>query len=271
MTFEQVQQHYTVGHLQEAVLGAIRESGNDPDHLDPEALVALEEFHTFGRQGTIALAQAAGIKAADKVLDVGSGLGGPARFLARHYGSHVTGIDLTAEFCDVAKDLNRRIGLADKIEIQQGNALDLPFDDGSFDVVWTQHVTMNISDKTKLMAEMRRVVKPGGRLAFFDILAGPVQPIHFPVPWADSQATSFLATQEETRTIVERAGFAIRIWEDLTQVARDFYRQLSETPPVRTPLGLHLIIHDMPTKGANLMRNVNEERLAVVRCIADAV
>ena len=153
MTFEQVQQHYTVGNLQEAVLAAIRESGNDPDRLDPEALVGIEEFHTLGRQGTIALAEAAQIKATDKVLDVGSGLGGPARYLARQYGCHVTGVDLTAEFCDVAKDLNRRVGLADKIDIQQGNALDLKFDDGSFDVVWTQHVTMNISDKTKLMSK----------------------------------------------------------------------------------------------------------------------
>ena len=98
-----------------------------------------------------------------------------------------------------------------------------------------------------------------------------MQPIHFPVPWADSQSTSFLSTTDETRTNVERAGFSIRTWEDLTNSARDFYRQLSETPPVRTPLGLHLVIKDMQTKGANLMRNVNEEHIAVVRCIADAV
>jgi ubiquinone/menaquinone biosynthesis C-methylase UbiE len=271
MIDDDVQRHYTRGQLQEAVLAAIVESGHDPDRLDPEALVAVEEFHTFGRQGTIALANAAKITTADKVLDVGSGLGGPARFLARQYGCHVTGIDLTTEFCDVANDLNRRIGLQDKIKIQQGNALDLPFEDSSFDVVWTQHVTMNISDKTKLLSEMRRVCKVGGRLVFFDILAGQVRPIHFPVPWADNESTSFLATTEETRTNVERAGFAIRTWEDLTQDARNFYAQLSETPPVRTPLGLHLIISNMPVKGANLMRNVNEDRIAVVRCIADAV
>lgn len=271
MISEEVQKHYTVGHLQEAVLAAIVESGYDLDNLDPEALAPAEEFHTLGRPATIALAEAAKITSSDKVLDVGSGLGGPARFLARRYGCHVAGVDLTSELCEVAKDLTRRVGLSDKVKIQQGNALDLPFENDSFDVVWTQHVSMNISDKTKLYSEMRRVVKVGGRLAFFDILAGQSQPIHFPVPWADSQATSFLATADETRTKVTAAGFAVRVWEDVTQDAVNFYALLSEAPPVRTPLGIHLLIPNMPVKGANLKRNVDEGRIVVVRCIADAV
>ncbi|MEO5973702.1 MAG: methyltransferase domain-containing protein [Ilumatobacteraceae bacterium] len=266
-----VQRHYTRGHLLEAVLAAIVESGNDPDHLDPEALAPVEEFHTLGRSATVTLAEAAKITANDNVLDVGSGLGGPARLLARRYESHVTGLDLTQELCDVAEDLTRRVGLSDKVKIRQGNALDLPFENDSFDVVWTQHVSMNIADKAKLFAEMRRVTKVGGRLAFFDILAGPLQPIHFPVPWADDESTSFLATVDETRANVKEAGFSVRIWEDLTQEAANFYAQLSETPPVRSPLGLHLLIPNMPIKGANLKRNVDEGRIVVIRCVADAV
>lgn len=266
-----VQQHYSSGHLQVAVLAAIVEAGYDPEHLDPEALAPAEEFHTLGRQATIALADAAKITSGDHVLDVGSGLGGPARLLARRYASRVTGVDLTQELCDVAEDLTRRVGLSDLVKIRQGNATDLPFDNATFDVVWTQHVSMNISDKAKLFSEMRRVVKVGGRLAFFDILAGPLQPIHFPVPWANTQSVSFLATADETRSNIENAGFVVRTWEDVTQIAADFFEKLSETPPVHSPLGLHLLIPDMPIKGANLKRNVDEGRIIVVRCVADAV
>lgn len=265
-----VEAHYTRGDLQEAVLAALVAAGHDPDHLNPDALAPAEEFHTFGRAGTIALAEAAGITSADRVLDVGSGLGGPARHLAREHGCHVTGIDLTAELVAVANDLTRRVGLADQVELRQGDATDLPFDDATFDVVWTQHVSMNIADKARLFAEMRRVVRSGGRLAFFDILGGAVSPIHFPVPWADDPATSHLATVAETRALLADAGFEVRVWEDLTPAAREFYAGLAATPPAPSPLGLHLLIPNMAEKGANLKRNVDEDRIAVVRCVADA-
>jgi ubiquinone/menaquinone biosynthesis C-methylase UbiE len=151
-----VARHYTRGDLQQTVLQAIVDSGHDPDDLDPDALAPAEEFHTLGRLATVALADAAEVRAADHVLDVGSGLGGPARLLARRYGARVTGIDLTPELCAVAADLTRRVGLDDRVEIRQGDALDLPFDDATFDVVWTQHVSMNIADKDRLFGEMRR-------------------------------------------------------------------------------------------------------------------
>jgi MPBQ/MSBQ methyltransferase len=266
-----VRRHYTSGRLQEALLAAIVASGHDPDDLDPEALAPAEEFHTFGRAATVALAEAAGIGADDRVLDVGSGLGGPARLLARRYGCQVTGIDLTPELCEVATDLTRRVGAGDRVEILEGDALDLPFDDATFDVVWTQHVSMNIADKVGFYANMRRVVRPGGRLAFFDILAGPESPIHLPVPWAEDPAASHLATAEETRRLVTEAGFAVRTWDDLTADALAFFIGLAEAPPVLQPLGLHLLIPDMPVKGANLRRNVEEGRLVVVRAVADAV
>jgi MPBQ/MSBQ methyltransferase len=272
MTSDAVAQHYTRGDLQQSVLAAIVEAGLDPDALDPDALAPVEEFHTLGRMATIALADAAAITGDDHVLDVGSGLGGPARLLARRYGCRVDGIDLTQELCDVATDLTRRVGLSDRVAIRQGNALDLPFDEGSFDVVWTQHVSMNIADKATLYREMRRVAKDGGRLAFFDILAGPEQPIHFPVPWAEDASGSFLASADETRTEVERAGFAVRVWEDVTAEARAFYQQLSAGPPpgAPSPIGLHLLIPNLPVKAGNLQRNVEEGRIVLVRCVADA-
>ncbi len=266
-----VEANYSRGGLRQAVLDAIVADGYDPDDLDPEALSPAEEFHTFSRAGTVALAEAASISADDEVIDVGSGLGGPARFLARAYGCQVVGVDLTQELCDVAADLTRRVGLSDQVEIRQGNALSLPVPDDSFDVAWTQHVSMNIEDKAGLYAEMRRVLRPGGRLAFFDLLAGPEQPIHFPVPWAEDPTASALATVDETRELLEGAGFEVRLWEDLTTDAIAFYASLAAGPPPGKHLGLHLLITDMPTKGANLKRNVEEGRLTLIRCVADAV
>ena len=265
-----VESNYARGGLQQAVLDAIVADGYDPDHLDPEALAPAEEFHTFGRAATVALADAALITAGDRVIDVGSGLGGPARFLARDRGCHVVGVDLTQELCDVAVDLTRRVGLSDQVEIHQGDALSLPVPDHSFDVAWTQHVSMNIADKPGLYTEMRRVVRPSGRLAFFDLLAGSNQPIHFPVPWAEDPASSALATVEETRAMLADAGFEIRLWEDLTADAISFYAMLAAGPPASKHLGLQLVISDMPTKGANLKRNVEEGRLTLIRCVADA-
>ena len=184
----------------------------------------------------------------------GSGLGGPARYVARVRHCQVVGTDLTQELCDVATDLTHRVGLGDRVEIRQGDALALPFADGSFDVAWTQHVSMNIAGKAGMYAEMRRVVRAGGRLAFFDPLSGPEQPIRFPVPWAGDPASSALATVAETRDLVAAAGFEIRTWDDLTAHAVDFDVSLAAGPPPNKNLGLHLLIHDMPTKGADLKR-----------------
>ncbi len=263
-----VERHYTRGDLLETVLKALTDAGLDIDDLDAASLAPAEELHMLGRGATVTLAERARITEVDRVLDIGSGLGGPARYLASNLGCEVTGIDITRELCEVAIDLTRRVRLDDLVTFVHGDALDLPFDDGAFDVAWTEHVTMNIEDKERLFGEIRRVLTTGGRLAFFDLLAGPAQPIHFPVPWADDSSTSFLATGDETRALLDRAGFRVRSWEDLTHEALGFLRQLSGPP---TALGPHLLVPDMPTKAANLRRSIDENRLVLVRCVADAV
>ncbi|MCU1359496.1 MAG: SAM-dependent methyltransferase, type 11 [Ilumatobacteraceae bacterium] len=130
---------------------------------------------------------------------------------------------------------------------------------------------MNIGDKPRLFAEMRRVARPGARLAFFDILAGPVQPIDFPVPWAVDQSDSFLATPDETRDMLTANRFAVRTWQDITPEAIEFFDRLSQAPAEPSPLGLQLLIENVPLKLGNLRRNAQEDRIRVVRCIADAV
>ncbi len=264
--------HYSRGDLMESILDGLVETGHDPDSLDADDLATFEEFHTFGRTASIALADAAEISKDDRVLDVGCGIGGPARLLARHYGCQVVGIDLTEEFCAVATDLTKRVGLSHQVEIRRGDALDLPFIDGEFSVVWTQHVSMNVADKARLYSEVRRVVPTGGRLAFFDILAGPNQPIHFPVPWASDEKVSFLASALETQVMVAAAGFRTQLWEDTTADALKVYAGMSKVDAASAPpLGPHLIIPNMAEKGLNLRRNVEEGRIIVVRCVAEAV
>ncbi len=266
------QSYYTAGDLGERVLDALAGAGHDVDALDPEALGPFEEFHTFGALATDALAELAGISADDRVLDLGSGIGGPARRLARTRGCRVDGIDLTAEFCSVASDLNVRTGLDRLVTIHHGDALHTSFDDGTFDVAWTQHVTMNVEDKAGLYREARRVLRPGARLAFFDIMAGPEKPMHFPVPWADTPDISFLLEPEEVRALVEAAGFEVAAWLDLSQDAIAFFEAMAAGPaPTDTPLGLPLIIPDFPAKAANLVRSFNEDRGRLVRAVATAV
>jgi SAM-dependent methyltransferase len=267
-----VEMHYSRGNLMEMIDVGLAESGLDPQHLELDTLAPIEEFHTFGSAATVALADAVELCKADRVLDVGSGIGGAARLIARNFGCNVTGVDLTDEFCRVARELNRRVGLDEYIEIRRGDAIDLPFVDGEFSVVWTQHMSMNIADKQRLYAEMRRVVPPGGRLAFFDILAGPNQPIHFPVPWATDERVSFLASALETQAIIASAGFRTQLWEDVTENAISSYKAASAAPPEkRPPLGMHLVIPNIAEKLLNLKRNAEEGRIIVVRCVAEAV
>jgi SAM-dependent methyltransferase len=260
---------YSRGDTLARILAGLAAAGKDPEHIGPDDLVMVEEFHTLGPMATAALAQASGIGPADHVLDAGCGIGGPARHLARAYGCRVTGVDFTPEMVEAGNELTRRAGLADRVELVHGDATALTFPAGSFDVAWTQHAAMNIADKAGLYRGLRRVVKPGGRLAFFDVVGGAAQPLHFPVPWAEDPAWSFLEPVATVREKVEEAGFGITVWEDLTDQAIPFFAAAAAAmtgPP--GPLGIHLLLSDAPTKFANLRRNFEEDRARVVRCVA---
>ena len=179
---QRVNRHYGWSGLMATIEEEIRRNGIDPTQVTVDQLAPLDNYHWHRLAGTLTLAHAAGISAADAVLDVGGGIGGPARQLAHRIGCRVTVLDLTADYCAVGETLTVWTGLEDKVSFVCGNALAMPFPEGSFDIVWTQHASMNIADKAGLYGEMARVVRIGGWLAFFDILAGPNQPIHFPVP-----------------------------------------------------------------------------------------
>lgn len=269
---EAIQTHYARSDLGNVILAALEKAGKDVNRLTLEDLAPVDEFHIRSRAATLELARAAGLDAAKRVLDVGSGIGGTSRCLAKEFGCRVTGIDLTEEYCGAAAVLTAKIGLADLVDYRQGDATNLPFDDASFDVVWTEHVAMNIPDKSRLYREMHRVLKPGGTLAIYDILAGPSGPVLFPVPWARTPETSFLVRPDELRTLLEAAGFMVTNWSDTTDAARAWFVSLAEK--IRKeglpPLGFHVLLGaDFQAMAQNQRRNLEEGRIVLAQVIAN--
>jgi SAM-dependent methyltransferase len=213
----------------------------------------------------------AGLNAAQRVQDVGSGVGGTSRCLAKEFGCRVTGIDLTEEYCRAAALLTAKVGLADLVDYRQGDATHLPFDDASFDVVWTEHAAMNIPDKPRLYGEMHRVLKPGGTLAIHDVLAGPSGPVLFPVPWARTPETNFLVRPDEQRELLEACGFTVTHWTDTTDAARSWFVSLAEKIKREglPALGFHLLLgSEFQVMAQNQRRNLEEGRIALAQVVA---
>src|SRR5216683_736422 len=236
-----VETHYTSESLGGAILCALKSAGKDVEHLTPDDLAPVDEFHGGQRPATIRLAEFVGFHGTERVLDVGSGLGGPSRFLAWRYGCRVSGVDLTAEFVRVAEMLTKLTGPVERVDYRQGNALDLPFHDMSFDVVWSQNAAMNIADRDRLYAEMHRVLKAGGRLALQEVVAGQGGEPHYPVPWAPEPSISFLLSAEATRVKLEAAGFRVVTWQDTTRATLGSSLARAEAASSPLPvLGIHL-------------------------------
>ena len=260
-----IERNYGRSGLIERTLAALNAAGLNPDALTRDVLQPLDEFHTRGRAATRELAVLAGLTPGTHVLDVGCGIGGPARTVGAEFGCRVTGLDLTAEYCQLAELLTTSTGLSDRVTIRHGSALEIPFGDGAFDAAWMQHVSMNIEDKERLFREIRRVLHSGAVLALHEVYAGPVAPRQYPVPWAADAEIDFLVTQENARRTIAAAGLREIEWMDVTEKSREWFRNMlavrrSGSQPA---LGLHLLVSDFPARAVNVLRNLEEGRITV--------
>lgn len=268
---KEINKHYTQTDLSAAILTALQQSGKDIDSLTREDIATFDEFHIRGRAATMEIGQLADLQPGAEVLDLGCGIGGAARTLMTEFGCRVTGVDLIEEYVQTARVLNDRIGYDGMIKFKQGNALDIPFDDDSFDVVFSQHITMNIEDKTRLALEVRRVLRPGGRFVLYEISAGAGSTPHFPVPWAGDSTINFLVEPQVLRQILEKAGFKTLEWRDVTTPSLEWNQKLvanmanrpADAPP---PLGLNLLMGaNTGVKVKNMMMNMQEDRIKVIQ------
>jgi sarcosine/dimethylglycine N-methyltransferase len=260
-----LQTHYSARGIEARILAGIRAAGLNPEQrLSPEELGALDHFHTGGLRASRELLEVARIRADDRVLDIGAGLAGSARLLATSVGCRVDCIEMSPDYCVGAVLLNRLTGLEDRIEVHEGSALELPFADDSFDVVWMQNVGMNIADKRTLYEEISRVLKPGGRYAFQEMTAGKVATSYFPLPWASEPADNFLVSAEEMQSLLGECGLVAELFED-TSEAHLSRTVANATPAAAGQLGLAVFVDNLAQKAANARRSLEEGQVRLVR------
>jgi cyclopropane fatty-acyl-phospholipid synthase-like methyltransferase len=264
-----IEQNYSQKDLATSILYALESVGKEiKSHEDTSA---FDEFHIRSMEATLEIAEMAGLTEGMKMLDLGSGLGGPARTLAAEFGCRVTGVDLVKEYITAAEMLTERLGQSSLVKFRQADMTDLPFNDGSFDGAWTIHTQMNIEDKGKLFNEVSRVLKPGGLFIIYEICAGPLSPPYFPVPWANDPSISFLITPEELRDILSDAGFVELQWRDVTPQSLKWFQMQLETLSSRPkdappPPGFNLLMGQSATeKLNNNFRNLKEDKIRVVQ------
>lgn len=270
----EIERHYRgPGDLAEGIRAALLAAGKDVGRLTTADLAPVDEFHMRGRPATLELADRMELAPGYHVLDLGSGLGGPARTLAEVAGCSVTGIDLTAEFCDAASTISGWLGLSDRVRFVHGDATALPFAPASFDAAMTIHVAMNIPAKDRLYAEAKRVLKPGRIFAIYDVLQGEGGPVVYPVPWARDPSISALATPADMRRLLAEAGFEILEETDSTEECVGWFREVAARAAVpeaarvtfRSFLGA-----DFPQMARNQVQNLTERRIRVVTYVCRA-
>jgi ubiquinone/menaquinone biosynthesis C-methylase UbiE len=261
-----VEEYYGVGGIMQKIEAGLQQAGKDANSITVDDLALVDEFHTRGRESTLEVAALANLRASDRVLDVGCGLGGTARYLAEQFKCNVAGIDLTQEYISIGKKLTELVGLSERVELRQGSALEIPHADERFDIVWTEHVQMNIADKHRFYSEIARVLKPGGRLLFHDIFRGPGDPPLYPTPWAEAASMSTLATEAEASSIIEQAGLVIDQWRVTVEESIEWFKKMSAqikadgAPSLSTRL---LMGVNAKTKLQNYFRNLSENRVSV--------
>lgn len=266
-----IESHYRRDDIAGRVIAALRRVRGEHVAITPDELAPIDHFHNGGVQATAELLKQIAPAPGHEILDIGCGVGGPARWIAAKSGCRVTGIDLTPEFCRAAEALNAACGLADRVRIVEGSALAMPLPDGAFDRAYSQNVAMNIEDKPALYREAARVLKPGGVLALHQLGAGKNGAPYYPAPWAIDDSTSFLADVDETKRDLAAAGFSIERIEEVTArtlaAAAALRKKIKEEGP--PALSIETLVGErMREYQRNVFRSMEEGRLSVIEAVA---
>jgi len=274
MEIEQaVARHYAHGALEQAILNALAAAGKDVNRLAPKDLAPVDEFHIGGRAATVAFGEQFGPRPGMRLLDLGCGLGGAARYFAHEHGCQVTGIDLSDEYVAVANALAARVGLGERVSCQQGSVLALPFAAGSFDGAYMLHVGMNIEDKARLFSEVRRVLAPGGVFGIYDVMRLAAGDLHYPVPWTSSAEVSFVADAESYRRLLVAAGFEVVKERSRRDFALEVFAQMKArgASGAPAPLGLHNVMGaSAGQKVKNMMGDIIAGLIAPIELICNS-
>ena len=258
----EVQEHYKQDKLFLKIIEAMSKSGLDINNLTRENFSEIDEFHIMGNMGTELLAETVGFSNGMKVLDLGCGIGGASRFIADTFNCKVMGIDITAAYVETAKLISEKIE-SKNVTFEQADATDLPFDDGIFDVVWTQHVQMNIEDKNTLLKEISRVLKPNGKFGYFAVLNKNKQKLYFPLPWAENESISYTCSSTELDNLLNSAGFKEKSKKNLSQIALNWFNDFfskAQTKGIPLVSPKLLMGENTPVKLKNLFRNLLEKK-----------
>jgi len=269
---DEVAAHYSHGDLLSRLDAALKADGVDPQRPTLEALAPYDQFHGRGLEATEEIAALMPIRRTDHVLDIGSGIGGPARYIASRFECRVSGLDLTPEFCEVARELTRRLGLESQVDVRVGDAVAMPFGDATFDGAYSMNVSMNIADKAAFYREVHRVLKPSAWLVLSEAARGGGPEPDYPTPWARTAQTSFLATPEDTRQGLLAAGFDVIGLESTLEAARAYGARSRDIvarggkPPHRAVMLIHGDV--APAAMANSSRALAEERVLPIEILA---
>ncbi len=266
-----IQRYYSPNDLYNRILEGLDKLGKELSEITLDDLAPVDEFHIRGDVATKELITLSGFTPDMHILEVGCGIGGATRRLAHETGCHVTGVDLSDQYIETAQRLTQLLNMQERVTFLTGSALELPFDDHTFDGAWSIQMNMNVEDKLSWLKELFRVLRPGGRTVLYEVCGHKNTPAHYPVPWAQSSSMSFLVPPERFRELMTSAGFTIELWNDKTDLAQEEFAQV--TKPVGKPdlpvLGSYLLVgDDIKTKAYNLRRNLEEERVSLIEAVA---
>jgi len=263
--------YYSPNDLYNKIIAGLNEIGKDLSKVTLDDLQPVDEFHIRGNVATKELIKLSEFTPEMHILDVGCGVGGSTRRLSHETDCRVTGIDLSDEYIDAAERLTQLLNMQERVKFHAASALELPFDDNTFDGAWSIQMNMNIEDKLLWLKKVYRVLKPGGRAVLYEVCGNKNTPVYFPVPWAQDSSMSFLVPPESFRDVITGAGFDIDVWNDKTDLAQKAFAHMTEPmgKPDLPELGVHLLVgNDIQTKAYNLSRNLDEERVSLIETVA---